>query len=56
MSLVQQGIKTARSKNRKMKGSKGIQFAIPNEVKYDKDAQVLNKTCPKWGILVAGFQ
>ena len=39
-----------------MKGSKGIQSAIPNAVKLNRDAHVLNKTCPACGNLVVGFQ
>lgn len=44
MSLKQQGSQTARNKNRKIKGSKGTQFATPNAVKLNRDAHVLNKT------------
>ena len=56
MSLKQHGSQTARNKNRKMKGSKGIQFAVPKAVKSNKDAHVLIKICPACGNLVVGFQ
>ena len=56
MSLIQQGSQTARNRNRKIKGSRGIQLATPKAVKLNNDAQVLNSTCPMWGNLVVGFQ
>lgn len=56
MSLKQQGSQTATNKNKRIKGSKGIQFAIPNAVKLNNDAHVLNNTCPACGNLVVGFQ
>ena len=56
MSLMQQGSQTERNRNRRIKGSKGIQLALPKAVKLNNDAQVLNSVCPKCGNLVAGFQ
>ncbi len=56
MSLIQQGSQTARNRNKKIKGSRGIQLATPKAVKLNNDAQVLKSTCPMWGNLVTGFQ
>jgi len=56
MSLKQQGSQTDRNKNRKTKGSKGIQSAVPKAVKLNRDAHVLIKICPACGNLVVGFQ
>jgi len=57
MSLVQQGAQTARNKKLKITGNV-IQLIVPPDAItiWNKDAQVLRSTCPKWGNLVVGFQ
>ena len=57
MSLVQQGTKTARNRNRKITGSK-TQFTVPPSamIIWNNDAHVLNNTCPAWGNVVAGLK
>ena len=56
MSLIQHGSQTERNRNKKIKGSRGIQLAIPKAVKLNSEAQVLSNTCSMCGNLVVGFQ
>jgi len=57
MSLVQQGIQTARNKKKKIARSV-IQFTVSPKamMMWNNDAQVLINTCPECGNLVVGLQ
>ncbi|MEA1963968.1 MAG: hypothetical protein U9O41_02445 [Candidatus Aerophobetes bacterium] len=56
MSLIQQGIQTARNKNKKIKGNIQPAMVILYCVILNNDAHVLNNTCPACGNLVVGLK
>lgn len=55
MSLTQHGSHTDRNKNANIAAySNGCTFPPAAMIMWNKDAHVLKRTCPAWGILVFG--